>query len=269
MIRQAKAALVAAFVFLGGCMTPGLPAGSRQSVERQLAPAGFVPYEIETLAGPLFALLRPAAGMRRLVVFIEGDGASWLNPRWPPADPTPERSIPLALAMKQPGAVAYLARPCQFARDPGTCPPRWWTSDRFSAAAVAAMSRALDVLKSVAKAEELALVGYSGGGTIATLLAQRRGDVAQLVTLAAPLALSAWTQRLGIAPMPAALDPLAGPSLRMPARHFAGGRDRTVPAAVIERFAHERGGRFLLRADFDHGCCWDKLTFDELWREGS
>jgi pimeloyl-ACP methyl ester carboxylesterase len=262
-----KAALVAALVFLAGCAAPGLPAGSREKVLQSATRVGFLPHEIETRAGPLFALLRPAAGSSQLTVFIEGDGAAWLNARWPPADPTPERSIPLALALKQPGLVAYLARPCQFARDLAACAPRWWTADRFSAAAVEAMSQALDQLKREAAATELVLIGYSGGGTIAALLAQRRSDVVRLVTLAAPLALSEWTRRLDVAPLPAALDPLAGPPLRLPARHFAGGRDRIVPAAVVERFASAQGGQFILKADFDHGCCWDGLTPDELMGE--
>jgi pimeloyl-ACP methyl ester carboxylesterase len=46
----------------------------------------------------------------------------------------------------------------------------------------------------------IGLIGYSGGGALATLIAERRGDVAWLITIAANLDLAAWIRSRGIAP---------------------------------------------------------------------
>lgn len=269
MPRVPGVARIATLWFLGcvvfsGCATVGVPAGTRAEVRRLAEPHGFTARETATNV-PVFALLRRQPQSRRLTVFIEGDGAAWFNPRWPPADPTPQHSIMLALALRQTGAVAYLGRPCQYA--PAPCPQRLWTTHRFANEAIELLDVALDRLKHEAGAHDLVLVGYSGGGVIATLLAQQRGDVVTLVTLAAPLAVSDWTHLLDISPLPASRDPMNGPALTLPARHFAGGRDRVVPPAVVARFAQEKGGKYFLRNEFDHACCWEKLTSVELFGE--
>jgi esterase/lipase len=58
------------------------------------------------------------------------------------------------------------------------------------------MDAAVTALKRASGASRLRLVGYSGGGVMAMLLAARRDDVAQVVTIAAPLRLAAHGQRV-------------------------------------------------------------------------
>src|SRR3546814_2839304 len=62
-----------------------------------------------------------------------------------------------------------------------------WTSARFSDGVIVSMSDALDRLKEEAGASSLDLVGYSGGGGVAVLLAARRRDVVSIVTIAGNL----------------------------------------------------------------------------------
>ena len=47
--------------------------------------------------------------------------------------------------------------------------------------------QAIDTLKQQFQSEEIVLVGYSGGGAIAALVAARRADVADLISVAGNL----------------------------------------------------------------------------------
>jgi hypothetical protein len=212
-------------------------------------------------ADPLapLALLRQRGGAARLTLYIEGDGAPWPSLRQPPANPTPRRALVLSLAEQDPAAaVAYLGRPCQYLppAELRQCSPQYWTTRRFAPEVLLAMDQAVSRLKRQAGAERLRLVGYSGGGVLATLLAQRRTDVEQLVTLAAPLALNEWVQLLQLSPLQGSLDPLDGPPPAAQAWHFSGSADRLVPTAVAAHFVARQGGRLERLSGFDHACCW-------------
>lgn len=199
-----------------------------------------------------------------LTVYIEGDGLAWLSPSTPSADPTPLQPVALELALAQPaGNAAYLARPCQYVGAAASgCPRRYWTDARFAAEVVDAMDKALDRLKARARARRLVLVGYSGGGAVAALLAERRNDIDRLVTVAGNLAPKAWTARHGVTPLSGSLDPadqadrLAG----LPQRHFIGGKDGVIPPSLARGFPRPfigRDGRNLhVIPAFDHHCCW-------------
>lgn len=245
--------MLAAFL-LSACAC-GLPVGERQRLEARLAAAGFVHLRFaasgEALTLPVHAWLRRREG-DLLTVAIEGDGAAWFNPRWPPADPTPEYSQAAALAEALPGSVAYLARPCQFEPVP-PCRLEHWTTRRFAPELVAALDGALDRLKREAGATRLRLVGHSGGGVMAVLLAHRRQDVVAVVTLMAPLDLAEWVQQEGLTPL-IGEGPEQLPPLSIPQRHVAGGKDRIVPAAIVRRYVGEKGGQYVEWRKADHAC---------------
>lgn len=252
MLSTRAAGFTAAFLFvlLGGCAC-GLPLGDHKRADAVLGPAGFTHHRLAGADFPVHAWLRVQDG-GSLTVVIEGDGASWFNPRWPPSDPTPEASQAAALAVALSGSVAYLARPCQFERVP-QCDVAHWTSARFAPELILALDRSLDELKRLSAAKRLRLVGHSGGGVMAVLLAQRRADVSGVATLMAPLAVGEWTQRLALTPL-AGPDPMAQPPLPMPAVHVAGGGDAIVPAEIIRRYTAAKGGKYVAWPQADHAC---------------
>jgi hypothetical protein len=197
----------------------------------------------------------------RFIIFIEGDGAAWTRSGTkPPLDPTPGRLIPLELAILESRAldqhegpegsntlIAYLSRPCQF-HWAEECNEALWTSARFGGRVQELMNAAIRALvhttltKSVALKEiqpRLSLVGHSGGGTIAALLAASRGDVDCLVTLAAPLDTDAWVENKGLSPLTGSQNPVAlldrlG-SVR--SHHFVGENDSVVRLEALGEFA--------------------------------
>ncbi len=197
-----------------------------------------------------------------LHVYIEGDGAAWSSPYHPPRDPTPRAPVALGMAAKDAAAaVVYLGRPCQYLEAEALrgCPEKYWTSHRFAPEVLTAYQQALDQLKLRFNARQLRLYGYSGGGVLATLLAVRRNDVVQLVTVAAPVAVAKWTSWHAVTSLHGSLDP-AQESLDHlpPAIHFVGGRDGVTPPAVVAGFATQSGGQLRVEPEFDHQCCWSR-----------
>ena len=124
--------------------------------------------------------VRQAKG--RLHIYLDGDGTPWLTPTRIGRDPTPRNHLVLRLLAMDPGAALYLSRPCYNGRAgaPG-CGPWMWTFGRYSETVVAAMESALRELVVREGASELVLIGYSGGGVLAWLLAQRVPEVLSLI----------------------------------------------------------------------------------------
>lgn len=258
--------LCAAFFLLAnGCaQTPSANfGGSRAEVENWAAQRGFHAETIDSGDFRLFVLLRQRDAARTLPIYIEGDGAPWPSAFRPPRDPTPLQPVSLALAARDPApTVAYLGRPCQYLDEAelSRCDSAYWSSRRFSPEVVAALDKAVSRLKQRVGAQRVRLIGYSGGGVVAALLAMRRDDVADWVTVAAPLALSAWTTAQGLTPLTGSLDPTTQPpaAVTRGGTHFAGADDTVVPPEIVARFVGAHGGRLEVAADFDHDCCWER-----------
>lgn len=210
-----------------------------------------------------------------LTVYIEGDGFAWVTASTPSDDPTPRDPVALQMALAQPrGAAAYLARPCQYTLTGSAtarpCPQRYWTTARFAEPVVQAESQALDELKQRYGASRLVLVGYSGGGAVAALLAARRADVVALITVAGNLDHLAWTSLHGIRPLEASLNPIdqAGRLARLRQWHLVGEQDRVVPADLVRAFVAKQGSgaqaTVIVEPGSGHACCWAQ-QWPRLW----
>lgn len=259
-----KAALLgAAFLFAAssGCGTTDSFRSARE-IAAWAGERGFAETPVQAGAFRLTAFVRkPSIPSDTLVIYIEGDGAAWPTPYHPPRDPTPARPVSLALAAADPSAaVIYLARPCQYlsADELERCDSAYWTERRFAPEVVAAYDAAISQQKSALVARRLRLIGYSGGGVLATLLAARRDDVDVLITVAAPLAVVEWAAWHNASPLRGSLDPAElGENVRLPQSvHFVGGKDEIVPPIIAESFVRRKGGGTETIPGFDHECCW-------------
>lgn len=234
-------ALAALVLFsLGSCTNiPNLAA--RQETAALAAPEG---YERRIMRTHAFDLLSytPSAKMTmpEMTVFIEGDGFSWESKTRVSDDPTPITQTVLSLmTTSERRDTVYIARPCQFvgATSRG-CSPAFWTGARYNEDVIASLDEALSALRNEYNTQSFTLIGYSGGGTVATLLAARRADVSALITLAAPLDILAFTEHHAVAPMAQSMNPLAAASALsdIPQIHIFGERDEVVPASLIDNY---------------------------------
>ena len=261
-LRKKAALMSAAFCLFGAasCVNLDHIGGSRQSVEDWGKKQHFGAMTLHAGAFDLLVLEKRTGNNNALVVYIEGDGSAWNTRYHPPRDPTPENPVALTLAAADPSpAVVYLGRPCQYLDKQAlaNCSPVWWTTQRFSNEVLAAYEQALNMLKVQSGAKTLRLVGYSGGGVIAALLAMRRGDVTSLISVASPLALGEWTRLQGISALSDSLDPLLETGSLPPATtYWIGTRDEIVPVSVVATFAQNKGGTVRPVKGYDHDCCW-------------
>jgi pimeloyl-ACP methyl ester carboxylesterase len=247
--------------------------------ERAMRLAGEQGWRHERVDAGKFSLTAFHKGLEReageLVVYIEGDGDAWRNRFTLARDPTPRNPLALKLALRDPApAVAYLARPCQHTTDETRrgCHPAYWSSHRYAEAVIAAMNAAVDHLKDKAAAASVALVGFSGGGAVAALVAARRDDVSYLLTVAGNLDHAAWTAHHELAPLGGSLNPAdAAADLRaLPQVHFVGADDEIVPrqiaAGYLARLGSGAPARLISVPDADHDCCWVEAWPDLLGR---
>lgn len=210
-----------------------------------------------------------------LTIYLEGDGKGWESRNRLSSDPTPDYPSVLQAATLDPRSkVLYLARPCQYTLQISgqKCNPLHWASNRYAEEIIHSIDKAIDHAKIEAFADRINLIGFSGGGTAAALVAARRSDVDQLTTVVANLDLAFWAKEQGISPLVGSLDPadfatrLAG----IPQMHLAGAEDDIVPPSVLQSFLtripDKHNVRWKVMPGWNHHCCWVS-EWKRLYRE--
>jgi hypothetical protein len=199
-----------------------------------------------------------------LHVYLEGDGTPWVRKHVPAADPSPRSPLMLELMALDPAPSVYLGRPCYHGLNQAkACTPDLWTDSRYSEVVVTSMSAALNHLS--ADYQALVLLGYSGGGTLAMLMAERLPKTGTVITVAANLDTARWADFHKQQPLSGSLNPATRPPLPLRIRqmHFAGGDDDNVPPMLVhDAITRQHGARFKVYPKQDHSCCWR-----EVWPE--
>lgn len=244
-----------ALLLLAACATPG------ERIAQLAGEAGLLQQVIDGEGFRHVVLYRrDEASGRRLHVYIDHDGRPWIGGTRVASDPSPREPLALALMLQDPGDAIYLGRPCHYvAEGQAGCHPLVWTHERYGEAVVASMAAAIKRWMARTGHAELVLIGYSGGGTLATLLAARLPQTAGLISVAANLDVDAWVRLHQYSPLVGSLDPAAQDGLNphVLQHHHVGGRDRNVPPELSNRFiARQAAARVVVHTEFDHTCCW-------------
>lgn len=238
-------------------------------VDEEAAKQGFERLTVQGTAFPHRVYLNNAM-MRsgKLHVYIEGDGLPWLLPDRISSDPTPRIPLMLRLMAQDTEPAIYLGRPCYFGfAQTQPCNPWWWTDGRFAPEVVASMATALKLLMSKYKGVTVVLIGHSGGGALAMLLATRLSNVSVVVTLAGNLDTEAWALQHHFRPLLGSLNPALMKPLdkHITQLHFQGGKDQNIPPALVSRFAvSQPGAYFKIYPEFTHHCCWEEKWLETL-----
>lgn len=276
-----RVVVVLLFCQLSACATVPSPLERKAQADQLAQAGGWHAMLIQSQLFQLQAYLpRRVQQDSHLTIYIEGDGFAWLSPSTPAADPTPLDPLALKLALAQAqGNSAYLGRPCQYVEAERIgCPQRYWTRARFSPEVMAATNQAINVLKQQFGADRLTLVGYSGGGAVAALLAAERNDVERLVTVAGNLDHAAWTALQHIDPLLDSLNPavFAEKLAALPQTHFVGADDVVIPPSLAYRWPRDFRGannsNIRVIPSFSHQCCWVEnwqRLYSEFQKEGN
>ncbi|MFK8040331.1 MAG: alpha/beta fold hydrolase [Rickettsiaceae bacterium] len=180
------------------------------------------------------------------VFYIEGDGYAFDKYGKITDNPTPRNLMLIRLAAidTRPNIV-YIARPCQYTQEElnPTCVSKFWTDYRMSQDVVDSIN---EVITTVNHGGQFSLVGYSGGGGIAVLVASINPNVKDIVTIAGNLDHVRFTEYNrtrgakfnNIVPLFGSLNPIdyASSVSHIPQIHISGDKDEVTPPFIASEF---------------------------------
>jgi len=202
-------------------------------------------------------------------IYIEGDGNAWERSKLSD-NPTPRQPLARHLALQDPHPnVIYIARPCQYTPPAlnNHCTPQYWSSHRYAPQVIHATSQALDAIKAKTGATQFLLVGFSGGASVAALVASERSDILGLITVAGDLNHQQLNTYHHVTPLSGSLNPFhVTEKLRdLPQDHWVGGKDKLIPSHITEQFVQKihnsRCARVHILKKASHHKEWEKAWY--------
>lgn len=176
-----------------------------------------------------------------ITIYIEGDGNVRQSRTRISNNPTPNKPMLLKLAAQdlRPNVV-YLARPCQYTPlelNKQCSNAAYWTDQRMSEESVNAMN---DAIKKIAGNKKINLIGFSGGGGIAVLIAAKNQNIKSILTIAGNLDHIEFNKFHKIRPMIGSLNPIdyAQSINNIPQLHISGAKDNIVPSLIANKFVN-------------------------------
>ena len=206
--------------------------------------------------------------LQSLNIYLEGDGRPWIKRFYINSDPSPLYPLGLDLMTRDAGPAMYVTRPCYNIETDERCRSELWTSARYSPEVVRAMSEAIESeLATFENVERITLIGYSGGGTLALLIAQEIERVSRVITVAGSLDTEAWTRLHKYSSLSASINPADVPLRRNVAYiHLLGEKDKNIPPETGVSVYSQFGHRHIVYERYNHSCCWVQ-DWPEILRE--
>lgn len=195
--------------------------------------------------------IRTSSQATMATLYIEGDGFAYLSKSRPSGDPTPKTPVALGLAVQDPSPnVYYLARPCQYIKEPNACHPKYWTTHRYGQKVLVSFEDVLDTIKQEnGHIEAFHLIGFSGGANIAGLLAAKRDDIATIRTVAGNLDNDFFTNFHDVSAMPYSLNMADYSEIltSIPQIHFISDNDKFVPPIIAQSYLNKLQNQFCVQ----------------------
>ncbi|MFT6895920.1 MAG: hypothetical protein ACJA13_000317 [Paraglaciecola sp.] len=202
----------------------------------------------------------------KLHIYLTGDGLPWMAGVIPSTDPTPRNSIIFNLIEQDLSTALILGRPCYHGLANETlCEPSLWTSKRYAPVIINSLSMAIEQLSEQYRATNLVLIGYSGGGALAVLLAEKIPNVSAVITIGANLNTQLWTQHHHLLALSGSINPVERPDLpvKVMQKHYVGSEDKIMPASLLKSYTEGHlASELVIIDDYNHQCCWQ-----DIWPE--
>lgn len=240
-------------LFLAGCSTITVP-------------ADFVYKKVETRNFTIATwqkVTNPAAPYK---IYIEGDGYAFNSYGRATQDPTPHGTLvrELAFGDNSPNVI-YLARPCQYVKNP-ICSKRHWTTARFASEIINAEYEAI---KNIAGDNPVILVGFSGGAQVAGLVTTAKPElnIKKIITIAGNLDHLAWTQYHNLPPLNESmnLESYRKQFAKIPQIHYVGSNDEVMPPILVREFI-KNDDLIIEVSGANHNEGWGKI-YNKVWSE--
>ncbi|MBP5535034.1 MAG: alpha/beta fold hydrolase [Alphaproteobacteria bacterium] len=247
-----KKLFVLCFLFLAACAT-----------ENPLKDLRFQPISSgDYTVASWYKITKPGLPLK---VYIEGDGHAFDSKGQPTKDPTPEGLFLRKLAVDDTYPnVVYLARPCQYLMGQNCC-EKDWTTGRFSSSIIDTMEASVGILKKKSRADEVILIGYSGGGMIASQIAVRHPkEVKKLITIAGVLDKDKWTSYHKDEPLTDSVNLKVADLKGIPQTHYVGAKDKIVPPELTFEILGKDNPNVVVVSSARHDKGFDKIYAD-VW----
>lgn len=216
--------LIICSLFLSACATMQMP-------------SSYTYREVKTPSFTLATWVKDTNPEAPVHFYIEGDGRAFTASGFPSKDPTPNSTLMRDLAADDTAPnVAYIARPCQFVKDP-VCTQKDWTTDRFSPKAVVSMGAAV---KKIAKNRPVQFYAYSGGALMSGLIITHFPEIKTeyWLTLAGLLNHTSWTKYQKLDPLTGSLDLKRLPNV--PQMHYVAEKDKVIPYELSRQWTDNK-----------------------------
>lgn len=191
-----------------------------------------------------------------VVVFIEGDGQPWETRYRVAFDPTPDQPLMLHWFQQSEYASLYLGRPCYYGLVDPACAPYWYTHGRYSEQVVASMA---DALSQSVGDRPVVLIGHSGGGTLAVLMAELLPNLLGVVTVAGNLQVASWVDYHNYSELLGSQDPesVIPQDRDIVEKHFYSANDRIILGEWVRAYSSVRANAESMILDApDHNIGW-------------
>ncbi|MFY9590304.1 alpha/beta hydrolase family protein [Rickettsia endosymbiont of Halotydeus destructor] len=174
------------------------------------------------------------------VFYIEGDGHISEKYAAVSDNPTPLTTMLLQLAiMDNRPNIVYIARPCQYTPlelNPKCNSNRYWVEKRIGKEVVDSID---DVINNITNGQKFSLVGFSGGGGVAVMVAVNNKNVKDIITIAGNLDTVTFDNtHNGRGYLSHSFNPIdyAKQVNNIPQLHLSGAGDKRVPPFIAERY---------------------------------
>lgn len=203
------------------------------------------------------------------VFYIEGDGSISIGHYAIADNPTPSKVMLFKLAtLDTRPNIVYIARPCQYTPvelNPN-CNQAYWTDKRMAEEVIESTNI---VINSIHNGNPASLVGFSGGGGVAILVAARNKHIKDIITIAGNLDIENFSKHHGIYALKESLNPIdyAIKINNIPQLHISGSKDKIVPSKIMHGYVKASSSDCIQQKIFPnitHTKGWDKVWQDVL-----